>query len=97
MFAKVIAGDVFDVKGPIYTRTPTYYIDFTLSKGTSYKHAIPKGWNAMIYSYRGGKLQVTGNKIVPANSAVVFKKNNQDENIEITTLDKEVRFLLLAG
>lgn len=31
--AKVIAGEVFGVKGPIDTRTPAYFIDFTLQKG----------------------------------------------------------------
>ena len=30
--AKVIAGEVLGVKGPIEARTPTYFIDFTLGK-----------------------------------------------------------------
>ena len=28
MKAKVVSGEVFDVKGPIVARTPTYYVDF---------------------------------------------------------------------
>ena len=51
--AKVIAGDVFGVKGPIEAITPAYYIDFTINKNKSYEHLIPKGWNAMIVVHDG--------------------------------------------
>lgn len=54
MTAKVIAGEVFGVKGPIVARTPTYYIDFIFSEaGTVYEHEIPTGWNALILCYQG--------------------------------------------
>ena len=42
MTAKVISGEVLGVKGPIVARTPTYYIDFVIKKGTQYRHVIPK-------------------------------------------------------
>ena len=42
MTVKVIAGEVFGVKGPITARTPAFFIDFVLKKGTQYKHVIPK-------------------------------------------------------
>jgi redox-sensitive bicupin YhaK (pirin superfamily) len=51
--AKVIAGEVFGVKGPIEARTPTYFIDFTLNDTKSYDHPIPAGWNSMIIVHRG--------------------------------------------
>lgn len=51
--AKVIAGEVFGVKGPIEAVTPTYYIDFYLGKGKTYDHKIPKGWNSMVVVHRG--------------------------------------------
>ena len=55
MKAKVIAGEVFGVKGPIVARTPTYFIDFVFDKkGTVYYHEIPAGWNSMIVCYKGG-------------------------------------------
>lgn len=45
--AKVIAGEVFGTKGPIQAKTPAYFIDLTIKKGTDYEHIIPKGWNCM--------------------------------------------------
>jgi len=32
MFAKIVAGEVFGVKGPVYCRTPAYFIDFNFDK-----------------------------------------------------------------
>ena len=34
--AKVISGEVFGMKGPVVARTPTYFIDFTMKKGSQY-------------------------------------------------------------
>ena len=53
MFVKVIAGEVFGVKGPITARTPAFFIDFVIKKGVSYKHVIPKEWNSMILCHQG--------------------------------------------
>lgn len=51
--AKVIAGDVLGVKGPIEAIVPTYFIDFTLAKDKEYDHLIPAGWNSMIIVHNG--------------------------------------------
>ena len=51
--AKVIAGEVFGMKGPVVARTPTYFIDFSMKKGSQYKHVIPKTWNSMIVVHSG--------------------------------------------
>ena len=53
MSAKVVAGEVFGVKGPVTARTPAYFIDFTMNKGTNYEHVIPKEWNSMIICHGG--------------------------------------------
>lgn len=53
MVAKVIAGEVFGVKGPIEAKVPTYFIDFYITIGTQYDHPIPKGWNSMIIVHKG--------------------------------------------
>lgn len=75
MKAKVIAGEVFGVKGPIIARTPTYFIDFIFGQvDTEYTHTIPKGWNAMIILYEGS-LQVQNMTEATQSevSCVVFK------------------------
>lgn len=51
--AKVIAGEVFGVKGPIEAIVPTYFLDFYFQKDKEYSHVIPKGWNAMIICHKG--------------------------------------------
>ena len=54
MTAKVIAGEVFGVNGPIIARTPTYFIDFEFElKDAVYTHEIPAGWVSMIICYSG--------------------------------------------
>ena len=53
IYAKVISGEVFGVKGPITARTPTYFIDFTINAGTKYSHVIPAGWNSLIVVHQG--------------------------------------------
>ncbi|XP_078433947.1 pirin-like protein [Wolffia australiana] len=49
----VIAGESYGVKSPVYTRTPTMYLDFTLSPGTELHQPIPEGWTAFIYILGG--------------------------------------------
>ena len=53
VIAKVIAGEAFDCKGPIYCRTPSEYIDFTIKKDSIYKHTVPQKWNFLIFCYAG--------------------------------------------
>jgi redox-sensitive bicupin YhaK (pirin superfamily) len=53
MTAKVMAGEVLGVKGPIEAIVPTYFIDFYFQKDKEYEHVIPKGWNSMMICHRG--------------------------------------------
>ena len=54
MQAKVVAGKVFGVEGPIQCRTPAYFIDFIMSQADkTYRHSIPAGWNSMLVLYEG--------------------------------------------
>ena len=70
MKARVIAGDVLGVKGPIVARTPTYFIDFEFSKkGAVYYHEIPAEWNSMIVCYKGS-LKVQDSKTISAVNVV---------------------------
>lgn len=98
--AKVIAGETFDVKGPIYTRTPAEYIDFELKKDSVYKHTIPGKWNFLIYAFEGS-FEITQEKTTPVtieNGAAAFMEiNDEDEVLEIKGLGKTNKFLLVAG
>ncbi|XP_006817479.1 pirin-like, partial [Saccoglossus kowalevskii] len=38
---------------PVRTRTPTYYLDFKVNKGSKMTQALPVGWNAFVYVLAG--------------------------------------------
>ncbi|KAK2377958.1 pirin protein [Trifolium repens] len=49
IMVRVIAGEALGVKSPIYTRTPTMYLDFTLKPGSHLQQLVPKSWNALYF------------------------------------------------
>ncbi|KAL1220509.1 Pirin-like protein [Cardamine amara subsp. amara] len=63
---RIIAGEWNGVKSKICTRTPTMYLDFTLSPGSRISQSIPFHWNAFVYVLEGqghfgdSKLQHSG-------------------------------------
>ncbi|CAM0878042.1 unnamed protein product [Alopecurus aequalis] len=50
---RIIAGEAFGVRSPVYTRTPTMYMDFTMHPGSQLHQPIPAGWNAFVYIIEG--------------------------------------------
>ncbi|KAG2304840.1 hypothetical protein Bca52824_033491 [Brassica carinata] len=50
---RIIAGEWNGVKSKICTRTPTMYLDFTLSPGSKISQHIPLHWNAFVYVLQG--------------------------------------------
>ncbi|CAM0878044.1 unnamed protein product [Alopecurus aequalis] len=49
----IITGEAFGVRSPVYTRTPTMYMDFTMQPGSQLHQPIPAGWNAFVYIIEG--------------------------------------------
>ncbi|KAK4491631.1 hypothetical protein RD792_002388 [Penstemon davidsonii] len=50
---RIIAGEAMGVHSPVYTRTPTMYLDFTLKPNTQYNQKIPESYNAFVYILQG--------------------------------------------
>uniref|UniRef100_A0ACD6ABW5 Uncharacterized protein n=1 Tax=Avena sativa TaxID=4498 RepID=A0ACD6ABW5_AVESA len=50
---RIIAGEAFGVQSPVYTRTPTMYMDFSMQPGSQLHQPIPAGWNAFVYIIEG--------------------------------------------
>ncbi|GJN22681.1 hypothetical protein PR202_gb10273 [Eleusine coracana subsp. coracana] len=50
---KIIAGEAFGVRSPVFTRTPTMYMDFTMRPGSQLHQPVPEGWNAFVYIIDG--------------------------------------------
>lgn len=51
--AIVIAGEALGIKSPVYTRTPTMFLDFTIKPGAVLHQPVPEGWNAFVYVLEG--------------------------------------------
>ena len=48
-----LVGEAFSVRSPVYTRTPTMYMDFTMQPGSKLQQPIPDGYNAFMYIIDG--------------------------------------------
>ena len=92
----IIAGESFGVKSPVYTRTPTMYLDFTLQPGAVVHQAIPEGWNAFTFVLEGdvvfGK---EDSRPIEASHTVVF--SNGDGLSAWNKGTVPTRFVLVAG
>lgn len=98
MTAKVIAGEVFGVKGPIEAIVPTYFLDFYMTKDKEYSHPIPAGWNSMIIVHKGSFSIQGGKKSLNAGDCAVFKTTSASEQgIQVKALSADSSFVLLAG
>ncbi|GAQ79883.1 cupin-domain containing protein [Klebsormidium nitens] len=49
----VIAGESLGISSPVFTRTPSMYLDFTLQPGASISQPVPEGWNGFAYTLNG--------------------------------------------
>jgi len=51
--ARVIAGELFGVSGPVHTVTPWTYVHVTLAPGARVEQPVPRGWTATAYVFGG--------------------------------------------
>ena len=53
---KVVAGKALDVQGPVFTRTPAFFMDVHLDENSEFQQKIPLKWNSICYVYEGAGL-----------------------------------------
>ncbi|XP_061375690.1 pirin-like protein [Gastrolobium bilobum] len=93
---RVIAGEALGIKSPIYTRTPTMYLDFSLKPGAHLQQPIPKSWNAFVYILEGEG--VFGNqRSQPATSHHILLLGSGDGLEAWNKSSKLLRFILVGG
>jgi quercetin 2,3-dioxygenase len=51
--ARVLAGELFGVTGPVRTVTPWSYVHVTLAPGAEVDQPVPRGWTATAYIFGG--------------------------------------------
>eukprot|EP01116_Phalansterium_solitarium_P022660 TRINITY_DN756_c0_g1_i4.p1 TRINITY_DN756_c0_g1~~TRINITY_DN756_c0_g1_i4.p1 ORF type:complete len:332 (+),score=85.14 TRINITY_DN756_c0_g1_i4:89-1084(+) len=90
--AKVIAGEAFGIKSPVYTRTPTMYIDFIMQPNSRLEQHVPAGYNAFVYTLSGAAKY--GGTDAEAHYTLVL---GQGDTLEVTTGEKPARFVLIGG
>ncbi|KAJ4757135.1 Pirin-like protein [Rhynchospora pubera] len=96
VFVRIIAGEAFGARSPVYTRTPTLYMDFTMQPGSHLQLPIPENWNSFAYIIDGEG--IFGNeKSAPIKShhCIVF---GSGDGIEVwNKSDTALRFALVGG
>ncbi|KAJ7558322.1 hypothetical protein O6H91_04G033400 [Diphasiastrum complanatum] len=92
----VIAGDCLGIKSPIYTRTPTTYLDVIMQPGALFHQPIPEGWNAFAYILEGTPTFGTVN--TPAISAHHTVQLGPGDGISMWNKSDSVsRFVIFGG
>ncbi|KAL2476039.1 Pirin-like protein [Abeliophyllum distichum] len=94
---RVIAGEALGIRSPIYTRTPTMYLDFTLKPGAQIRQPIPVSWNAFVYILEGegifGNIQSS-----PVTAHHLLLLGSSGYGLEAwNKSSKSLRFILVGG
>ncbi|VAH96959.1 unnamed protein product [Triticum turgidum subsp. durum] len=93
---RIIAGEAFGVRSPVYTRTPTMYMDFTMQPGSQLHQPILEGWNAFVYIIEGeGVFGREGDVPASAHHCLVLGAGN---GLSVWNRSgAQLRFALAAG
>lgn len=93
---RVIAGESMGVNSPVYTRTPTMFLDFTMSPGTQLHQNIQESWNSFAYIMEGeGVFGSSNSSPIMAHHVIVF---TQGDGLSVwNNSSKPLRFVLIGG
>ena len=97
---KVIAGKALGSSAVIDTRTPIFYLHFTLQPGAKLSHPIPKEYNTFAYVINGEGLfgPAEKQKLAKIGQMIIFGKDGQEVLISAdTTNAKSPLDVLLIG
>ncbi|CAF0881703.1 unnamed protein product [Rotaria sordida] len=95
---KIIAGESMSTKSPVYTRTPTMYLDFTLKpKSSIFTQSIPQGWNAFVYILSGQGEFGSKKTIADAHHVLILSQDGNGLDFRNTSDKDDCRFALIAG
>ncbi|KAM0935810.1 putative pirin domain, rmlC-like cupin domain superfamily, rmlC-like jelly roll [Dioscorea sansibarensis] len=97
---RIIAGEAFGVRSPIYTQTPTMFLDFTMKPGAQVEQHIPDTWTAFAYILEGegvfGKPpKCSPSPVITSHHAVVLSLG--DVVAVRNASAKTLRFVLIGG
>ncbi|KAJ8440416.1 hypothetical protein Cgig2_017649 [Carnegiea gigantea] len=93
---RVIAGEALGTKSPVYTRTPTLFLDFTLKPGVSLEQPIPKTWNAFVYVLEGEGI-FGSPRSLPTTAHHLLLLGAGDGLVAWNRSSRPLRFILVGG
>jgi redox-sensitive bicupin YhaK (pirin superfamily) len=93
---RIIAGESMGVRSPVYTRTPTMYLDFTLKPRAQVHQNIPESWNGFVYVIEGeGVFGKPNSSSSTAHHVLVL---GPGDGLSVwNRSSKPLRFVLIAG
>ncbi|XP_042444875.1 pirin-like protein [Zingiber officinale] len=93
---RVIAGESMGISSPVYTRTPTMYLDFTLKPLAHLCQPIPPTWNAFLYVLEGeGVFGVEKSGSIGTHHLLLL---SHGDGLEVWNKSvKPLRFVLIGG
>lgn len=94
---RVIAGESLGAKSPVYTRTPTMYLDFTLQPDSHLQQPIPKHWNAFVYVLEGRGVFGSARSPPVAGHHLLLLGPGGDGLEAWNKSSKPLRFVLVGG
>ncbi|CAN0858104.1 Pirin-like protein [Linum grandiflorum] len=94
---RIIAGESMGIESPVYTRTPTMYLDFTMQPRSQMHQPIPESWNAFVYIIEGeGVFGIPNTSPVAAHHTLVLGPG-EGMSAWNKSSSKPLRFVLIAG
>ncbi|KAF9977819.1 hypothetical protein BGZ73_004732 [Actinomortierella ambigua] len=93
---KVISGSSNGVESPVYTKTPTMYLDFTMDKHQKAMTEIPGDFQGFIYVLSGDVYVGDNHFKGEAHHTLILSHNGKDV-IRFETRDKDAHFVVIAG
>lgn len=92
----IIAGEAMGVRSPVFTRTPTMFLDFKLQPGSHTHQYIPESWNSFVYVIEGeGVFGNFSSSPVSAHYTLVLSAGDGLSIWNRST--KMLRFVLIGG
>ena len=92
---RVIAGEALGAKAAIDTRTPIFYLHFSLQPGARVVQPAPRGYATFAWPFRGEGLYGPDGKRVPQGEAVVFAPDGDE--VELRAGGEPLEVLLIGG
>ena len=94
---KVIAGESMGTKSPIYTITPTLYLDFKLDKSSQFSQPIPNDWNAFIFVLKGTGVFGEGKNAIESEAHHTLVLDKGESILFRNEKDEQLHIVLIAG